>query len=74
MKLSTRKAVGINESAIVLTARSGRAALKHRLEKLGYSFSKEHLDKVYDEFLTLADQKKDITDEDLKILAGKEAR
>ncbi len=66
------RAVGINESAIVLTARSGRAALKHRLEKIGYKMGKEHLDRVYDEFLTLADQKKDITEEDLMILAGKE--
>ena len=44
------KTVGINESSILLTARSGRAALKHRLEKLGYTFSKKDLDKIYDEF------------------------
>ena len=67
------RSVGINESSIVLTARSGRAALKHRLEKLGYKFDKEHLDHVYEKFLELADKKKDLTDEDLKILAGKEA-
>jgi len=66
------RSVGINESSIVLTARSGRAALKHRLEKLGYKFDKEHLDHVYNEFLNLADKKKDITDEDLRLLAGKE--
>jgi 2-isopropylmalate synthase len=64
------KSVGINESSIVLTARSGRAALKHRLEKLGYSFSKESLDCIYEEFLKLADSKKEIIDEDLKMLAG----
>ncbi|MFZ5942451.1 MAG: 2-isopropylmalate synthase [Bacteroidota bacterium] len=68
------KTVGINESSIVLTARSGRAALKHRLQKLGYTFDKETLDKVYESFLNLADSKKDITDEDLKILAGSNAR
>ncbi len=68
------KTVGINESAIVLTARSGRAALKHRLEKIGYKLGKEDLDKLYDEFLALADQKKDITDEDLMILAGKKLK
>ncbi len=68
------KMVGIYESSIVLTARSGRAALKHRLGKLGYKFTKENLDHVYDQFLTLADQKKDITDEDLKILAGQETK
>ena len=68
------KTVGINESAILLTARSGRAALKHRLEKLGYSFSKTGLDAVYEEFIKLADSKKEIVDEDLKILAGANAR
>jgi len=64
------RAVGINESSIVLTARSGRAALKHRLEKLGYSFAKSALDKIYEDFLLLADSKKEIVDEDLKVLAG----
>jgi len=68
------KTVGINESSILLTARSGRAALKHRLEKLGYSFDKKALDSIYDEFLKLADSKKEIVDEDLKILAGASAR
>ena len=62
--------VGINESSIVLTARSGRAALKHRLEVLGYNLSKEELDKIYEEFLNLADKKKSIADEDLSILMG----
>ncbi len=64
------KSVGINESSIVLTARSGRAALKHRLEKLGYTFDKPGLDSIYEEFLKLADSKKEIIDEDLKVLAG----
>ncbi len=67
------KSVGINESSIVLTARSGRAALKHRLEKLGFTLDKQQIDHIYEEFLNLADQKKDITDEDLRVLAGKEA-
>ena len=66
--------VGISESSIVLTARSGRAALKHRVEKLGYKMTKEKLDHLYDEFLVVADKKKDINDEDLKALVGKEAR
>ncbi len=64
------KTVGINESSILLTARSGRAALKHRLEKLGYTFSKPALNSIYEEFVKLADSKKEIVDEDLKILAG----
>lgn len=65
------KDVGIKESSIVLTARSGRAALKHRLEILGYNFSKDEIGNIYHDFLTLADKKKDIKDEDLKILVGK---
>jgi 2-isopropylmalate synthase len=68
------RAVGINESSIVLTARSGRAALKHRVEKLGYKLNKEKLDHLYDEFVTVADKKKEVNDEDLKILVGKEKR
>lgn len=68
------KTVGVNESSILLTARSGRAALKHRLEKLGYTFSKQALDSIYEEFVKLADSKKEIVDEDLKVLAGASAR
>lgn len=60
--------VGINESAIVLTARSGRAALKHRLDVIGYQLTKEQLDTAYDKFLVLADSKKDIKDDDLHVL------
>lgn len=62
--------VGIKESSIILTARSGRAALNHRLELLGYKFGKEELDDIYHKFLLLADKKKEINDEDVKILAG----
>ena len=62
--------VGLNESSIVLTARSGRAALKHHMERLGYKFSKTELDDVYTQFLKVADKKKDISDEDLHVLAG----
>jgi 2-isopropylmalate synthase len=64
------KDVGINESTIVLTARSGRAALKHRLSVLGFEIDKARLDLVYDEFLKLADKKKDIKDEDIALLVG----
>lgn len=64
--------VGIDENSIVLTARSGRAALKHRLQVLGVELSKEKLDKVYEEFLKLADKKKDIRDDDVLMLAGKD--
>ncbi len=62
--------VGINESSIVLTARSGRAALKHRLHILGFDLEKEKLDKTYEKFLKLADKKKEIKDDDLALLVG----
>jgi 2-isopropylmalate synthase len=64
------KDVGLSESAIKLTARSGRAALKHRLERLGYKVEGAKLDEVYELFLAMADRKKDINDEDLLILLG----
>lgn len=64
------KDVGIDENSIVLTARSGRAALKHRLTVLGVDMDGEALDKVYQAFLRLADQKKEITDDDILMLAG----
>jgi len=62
--------VGIRESSIILTARSGRAALNHHLELLGYHFEKEELDDIYHRFLVLADKKKEIKDEDIRILTG----
>lgn len=62
--------VGIDDSSIVLTARSGRAALKSRLQALGVSLDQEKLDKVYENFLKLADRKKDINDDDILLLAG----
>ena len=64
------KDVGIDDNAIVLTARSGRAALKHRLHVLGVEMNQEKLDKVYEDFLKLADKKKDISDDDIMVLAG----
>ena len=64
------KDVGIDDNAIVLTARSGRAALKHRLHILGVELDMDTLDKVYEDFLKLADKKKDITDDDILVLAG----
>ncbi|MEL6918305.1 MAG: 2-isopropylmalate synthase [Bacteroidota bacterium] len=57
--------VGVNESSIVLTARSGRAALAYRAKKVGYELTKLQLDTVYQEFLKFADQKKEIMDEDI---------
>ncbi|SHJ04519.1 2-isopropylmalate synthase [Arenibacter nanhaiticus] len=57
--------VGVNESSIVLTARSGRAALAYRAKNVGYELTKIQLDTVYDEFLKFADLKKEIQDDDI---------
>lgn len=62
--------VGVDESVIALTARSGRAALSHRLELLGYALEQAELDVIYDKFLEVADKKKDIRDDDLLMLIG----
>lgn len=65
--------VGIPQSSLILTARSGRAALKHRLSKLGHEFDKSALEQVYADFLKLADRKKEINNEDLLILVGQKS-
>ena len=57
--------VGVNESSIVLTARSGRAALAYRAKKIGYELDKLQLDRVYEQFLIVADKIKEIGDKDL---------
>jgi 2-isopropylmalate synthase len=57
--------VGINQSDIILTARSGRHALKHHLVRLGYEIERINLDQIYDLFVSLADVKQEITDDDL---------
>jgi 2-isopropylmalate synthase len=62
--------VGVPSSAILLTSRSGRAALRHRLSLLGFEFEKPELDKLYTRFLIMADEKKMIHDADLKELVG----
>jgi 2-isopropylmalate synthase len=62
--------VGVSCSSIVLTARSGRAALKHRLELLGFQPSKPELDVLYEHFVILADEKKKVENEDLIALVG----
>lgn len=64
------KEVGVPETSIILTARSGRHALKHRLEKLGITLEKEDLQLAYDKFLHFADQSKEVYDEDLLRILG----
>ncbi|MEC7264735.1 MAG: 2-isopropylmalate synthase [Bacteroidota bacterium] len=59
------KDVGVSESSIVLTARSGRAALAYRAKKVGYELTKLQLDVVYENFLKYADRKKEIVDNDI---------
>lgn len=61
--------VGADSSKIVLTARSGRSALAYRFQNLGFQFDKSDVDVLYDEFLKVADSKKEVQDNDLSILA-----
>lgn len=68
------KDVGLDENSIVLTARSGRAALKHRLHVLGCELTNEQLNKAYEAFLKLADRKKEINDDDVLMLAGQHSK
>jgi 2-isopropylmalate synthase len=62
--------IGLQSNSIILTARSGRHALKHHLERLGYKIDKINLDEVYARFLEIADTKKEIADHDLLVLMG----
>ncbi|MEE3034807.1 MAG: 2-isopropylmalate synthase [Bacteroidota bacterium] len=57
--------VGVNESSIVLTARSGRAALAYRARNIGFDLDKLQLDKVYERFLKIADKQKEVSDDEL---------
>ncbi|MDY0088324.1 MAG: 2-isopropylmalate synthase [Coriobacteriia bacterium] len=66
--------VGVGGSAIVLTARSGRAALRHRLDQLGYELAEDEFERVYADFLGLADKKKEVYDEDLDTLISESER
>ena len=59
------KDVGVTESAIVLTARSGRAALAYRAKNIGYELTKLQLDEIYINFLNFADKKKEVSDDDI---------
>ena len=64
------KDVGLDESDIVLTARSGRAALRHRLSALGVKVDIIAMNRIYEAFLKLADKKRELTDDDILMLAG----
>lgn len=67
--------VGVRQSEIILTARSGRHALRHRLEKLGYTYTDEQrteFERIYARFLSMADRKKEVMDEDLHVIVRDE--
>jgi 2-isopropylmalate synthase len=66
--------VGAGGSSIVLTARSGRHALRHRLEELGHVLPDDEFERVHESFLLLADKKKEVFDEDLEALVGESER
>lgn len=65
--------VGVHESSIVLTARSGRAALNFRAKKLGFDVTREEMEGYYREFLNIADEKKIVQDQDLIVLFSQTA-
>jgi 2-isopropylmalate synthase len=60
--------IGLQSSDIILTARSGRAALNYRLQALGYELKQEEVNAVYQHFLAIADRKKEVFDEDLRAI------
>ncbi len=64
--------IGLPKGRVVLTARTGRAGLRHRLEEMGYTLSPEELDKTYQRFLTVADKKKEVFDEDIAAIVTDE--
>lgn len=66
--------VGVNASSIILTARSGRSALAYRFKHIGYEVTKNELDYLYQEFLKIADLKKEIDNEDLSMMMHSFAR
>jgi len=66
--------VGSPKTRVVLTARTGRHGLKHRLEEIGYDLTKDELEHVYERFLDIADKKKEVFDEDIVALISDEVR
>jgi 2-isopropylmalate synthase len=66
--------VGVPDSEIVLSARSGRAGLRHRLAELGYTLDEEQFEKVYERFLVVADKKKTVDTRDLEAIVADEVQ
>lgn len=73
-EILTPESVGVQKTKIVLGRHSGRHGLKSRLKELGYSLNEEKLQKIYESFLQLADKKKEVFDEDLRILMGDQSK
>ena len=73
-EIMTPESVGINTNKIVLGRHSGRHGLKVRLEQLGYTISEEELQRIYNSFTELADKKKEVFDDDLRMLMGDEIK
>jgi len=71
-EIMTPESVGVNKTKIILGRHSGRHGLKSRLGELGYHPSEEDMQKVYEAFLELADKKKEVFDDDLRVLMGDE--
>jgi len=71
-EIMTPESVGVNKTKIVLGRHSGRHGLKVRLKELGYHLTEEELQKVYNAFVDLADKKKEVFDDDLRVLMGDE--
>jgi len=68
-EIITPEEVGADSSKIVLTARSGRSALAYRFRKLGFEYTRNDIDVLYNEFLKVADRNKEVGDEDLEAIA-----
>jgi 2-isopropylmalate synthase len=68
-EIMTPETIGLNQVQLNLTSRSGRAAVKHRMEEMGYKEADYNLDSLYDAFLKLADKKGQVFDYDLEALA-----
>jgi 2-isopropylmalate synthase len=66
--------VGVPDSEIILSARSGRAGLRHRLEELGYDLDEDQFQKVYQRFLDVADKKKTVDTRDLEAIVADEVQ
>ena len=64
--------IGLDQSRVVLTARTGRHGLQHRLEEMGYTLSKQELEKTYERFLAVADKKKEVFEADLAAIISDE--